>query len=160
MLCYELQGFFFADSKFNFWANKYCWHCHFLLVSMLHTLHTLRRILMVGLYWSLSSEHHKKNHLLFSAHGNPCFHSNSGKGGPCTYSTHWDGEFLEEVVTHTGWFQPLKTTFFFMENRQDALLSASARKKINWNIISEITCSILSGCSSVIFHQVSLVDCY
>lgn len=61
---------FFADSKFNFWANKYCWHCHFLLVSMLHTLHTLR-ILMVGLYWSLSSEHHKKNHLLFSAHGNP-----------------------------------------------------------------------------------------
>lgn len=90
----------------------------------------------------------------------PCFHSNSGKGGPCTYSTYWDGEFLEEVVMHTGWFQPIKTTFFFMENRKDVLLSASARKKINWNIISEITCLIPSGCSSVIFHQVSLVDCY
>jgi len=45
---------FFADSKFNFWANKYCWHCHFLLVSMLHTLHTLR-ILMLRLYWIFSS---------------------------------------------------------------------------------------------------------
>lgn len=89
-----------------------------------------------------------------------CLHSGSGKGGPCTHSTHWDREFLKEAVMPTSRFQPPKTTFFFKKNKQGVLSDASAGKKINWNIVIELTCLILSGCSSVIFHQVSHVDYY
>lgn len=149
---------FFQTIKFNFWTKKYCWHCHFLLVFMLHTLHTLRRILKAGAYWSLSSEHHKKTCCCCT--WQVCLHSGSGKGGPCTHGTHWDGEFLKEVVMHTSRFQPPKTTFFFKENKLGFIRCISQKENKLKYSNDELTCLIFSECSSVIFHQVSRVDYY